>query len=138
MEFRILDKNNNPISINDLDREVCELVGNKYSTTSYCQLGRRSDYPDDTKGYISYLCETSNWFDTIGYMLAKGMSFQDILNYYTEPFIDILGEKDDNDVTITLELIYPYHTKVLNTWIEKGYQPVSDADYWDGDSSITE
>ena len=39
--FQILDKNNLPISINTLDKEVCELVGNEVDEKYYCRLGKK-------------------------------------------------------------------------------------------------
>ena len=120
--FQILDKNNLPVSITTLDKEVCELVGNEVDEKYYCRLGKRSDYPDTHKGKMSYLSNTSNWYDTIGRMIAsEGKSFQDILDYYADIMKEYIGKQDENGNIITLEYIYPYHTKVLNTWINKGY-----------------
>ena len=120
--FQILDKNNLPVSITTLDKEVCELVGNEVDEKHYCILGKRSDYPDTHKGEMSYLSNTSNWYDTIGWMIAsEGKSFQDILDYYADIMKEYIGKQDENGNIITLEYIYPYHTKVLNTWINKGY-----------------
>lgn len=116
--FMILDKNNNPIPIKELDREVCELVGNEIDPKYYCTLGKREDFKSEWE-YIT----CSNWYDTIGWMIAKGKNFQEILDYYAEGMKDFIGKTDENGETITLEYIYPYHTKVLNTWIKKGYQP---------------
>lgn len=52
---------------------------------------------------------------------SEGKSLQDILDYYTDIMKEYIGQKDENGVTITLEYIYPYHTKLLNSWINKGY-----------------
>jgi hypothetical protein len=116
--FQILDKENNPISIGTLDKEVCDLMGVEPDKKWYCTLGRREDH----KTEWDYLTKTSNWYDTIGWMIAsENKSFQDILDYYAEPMQKFIGEKDETGTVITLEYIYPYHTKVLNSWINKGY-----------------
>ena len=120
--FQILDKNNNPISIKNLDEEVCKIVGNEIDEKEYCRLGKRSDYPNTNRGEMDYLLRTSNWYDTIGWMIAKeNKSFQDIIDYYKETMKAFLGKTDENGEIITIERIYPYEIKVLNTWIEKGY-----------------
>ncbi len=121
--FQILDKDNNPISIGQLDREVCELTGNEVDTKWYCTLGNRKDYPEGFKGDMEYSRRTSNWYDTIGWMIAsEAKSLQDIIDYYADVMKEFIGQTDDDGSIITLEKIYPYHLKVLNTWINKGYQ----------------
>ncbi len=117
--FQILDKENNPIGINALDKEVCDMVGNEVDKKQYCRLGRREDFEKE----LDYVFKTSNWYDTIGWMIAsENKSFQDIIDYYTEIMKEFIGKKDDDGSIITIETIYPYHMKVLNTWIEKGYK----------------
>jgi hypothetical protein len=34
---------------------------------------------------------------------------------------DFIGQTDEDGSVITLEVIYPYHTKLLNYWINAGY-----------------
>lgn len=117
--FQILDKNNNPIPINLLDKEVCELTGNEIDSKSYCPLGNIKDH----ESRIKFIFNTSNWYDTIGWMIASdNKSFEDILAYYADVMKEFIGELDENGTIITLELIYPYHTLLLNTWINKGYK----------------
>lgn len=121
--FQILDKDNNPVSIGQLDREVCELTGNEVHPKHYCTLGNRKDYPEGFKGEMEYHRRTSNWYDTIGWMIAyEAKSLQDIIDYYADVMKEFIGQTDDDGSIITLEKIYPYHLKVLNTWINKGYQ----------------
>lgn len=116
--FQILDAAGNPISINALDKEVCDIVGVEPDKKWYCKLGKREDY----KSEWDYISRASNWYDTIGWMIAsENKSFHDILAYYADGMKDFIGKIDENGVVITLEYIYPYHTKVLNAWIEKGY-----------------
>lgn len=117
--FQILDQDNNPISMGKLDRQVCELTGNEVDTKHYCKLGNIKDHDSEMK----FVFNTSNWYDTIGWMIAsENKSFQDILDYYAGIMKDYIGKVDENGVTLTLEIIYPYHTLLLNTWINKGYK----------------
>lgn len=120
--FQILDKNNNPVSIKKLDQQVCELTGNEVDPKWYCRLGNRKDFPQTFEGEIEFLIKTYNWYDTIGWLIAsENKSFQDIIDYYKDSIKEFLGKKDENGEIITIEYIYPYHMKVLNYWIDKGY-----------------
>ena len=72
---------------------------------------------------MDFIFSTHNWYDTIGWMIASmGYTLQELRDYYETPFKSILGKIDDNGDIITLEKIYPYHMKVIDFWIEKGYQ----------------
>lgn len=116
--FQILDNQGNAIDINQLDKEVCELMGVEQHKKWYCTLGKREDHPSRWE----FLLRTSNWYDTIGWMIAEGKSFEDILAYYADVMKDFIGKEDETGNILTLETIYPYHTLVLNTWISKGYK----------------
>ena len=123
-KFQILNKNGEPIAINALDAEVCEIIGNDIHPKHYCVLGKRRDFPKGTRGEFEFLSQTSNWHDTFGWMIAEeNKSFQDMIEYYTDAMKDFLGEPDANGVPMTIEMIYPYHMKVLKTWIAKDYTP---------------
>lgn len=120
--FEIHDKDGKAININDLDREVCEIVGNEYDNKHYCLLGRREDHDSD----FHFFSRTYNWFDTIGWMIAsEGKTFEQIIEYYTEPMKEFLGQVAEDGTIVTIDYIYPYHMKLLRTWIAKGYQPKS-------------
>lgn len=116
--FQILNKEGNPIPINDLDREVCELTGNEYDPKHYCVLGNRKDHKSD----LDFMINTHNWYDTIGYQISQGMSFEDIYENWIKTMSDFIGQLDENGEVITVETCVPYHTKVLKSWIEKGYK----------------
>jgi hypothetical protein len=116
--FQILDKNDEAIPINQLDREVCDIMEKEQDPKWYCTLGRESEY----KSRIDYVLHAPNWYDTIGWMIAnEGKSFQQIIEYYANVVEDFIGKKDENDKIITLEDIYPHQTKLINHWINKGY-----------------
>jgi len=122
--FKILDKDDKPIPINKLDDEVASLWGFKAEDAKeYAKELSREEFSKDYKGCFEYASQ-SNWYDTIGWMIAsEGKSFQDILNYYSEVMKDFIGQKDEDGNIITLETIYPKRVLILNTWINKGYQP---------------
>lgn len=116
--FQILDKDNNPISIGELDRQVCELTGNEQDKKYYCNLAKNSELKTFKEKF-----SVSNWYDTIGWMIAsENKSLQDILDYYADVMKEYIGKIDEDGTVLTLEYIYPYHTLVLNTWINKGYK----------------
>ena len=120
--FQILDNQGKPIPINTLDKEVCEIIGNEVDPKYYCDLGRRSDYPEGMQGEIEYLRRTINWYDSIGWLIAsEGLSFEGILQHYADGMKEFIGKVDEDGTVITLERIYPYHCMVLNTFINKGY-----------------
>jgi len=121
--FQILDREGNPISMGDLDREVCLLTGNEPDKKWYCRLGNEKDYPQTQKGHIEYIFGTTNWYDSIGWMIAfENKSFEDIIQHYTDLMQKFIGEIDEDGEIITIEKIYPYHMAVLVSWIEKGYK----------------
>ena len=116
--FQILDENNEPISMNELDKQVCELVGVEPDKKWYCKLGKREDY----SSRMDYVMNAQNWYDTIGWMIAyEGRSFQQIIQYYIDTMKEFIGEIDEDGAVITIETIYPYHMKLLRFWIDKGY-----------------
>lgn len=117
--FQILDRDSNAIAINTLDREICELLGNEYDNKYYAMLGRREDHASE----IDFIRRTSNWFDVLGWQIAQGKNFEEIIATMAEDMKEYLGKIDENGKEITLEVIYPYHLKVLNHWINQGYQP---------------
>lgn len=120
--FQILDQNGNPIPINTLDAEVCELTGNEINPKWYCPLGRREDF----KSRMEFITFAPNWFDSIGWRIAAHqLSLQGVLDDLAEGMKKYIGQTDEDGVKITLEYIYPYHCKVINTWIQKGYTAVS-------------
>lgn len=121
-KFQILDINGNPVLITDLDKEVCEITGNEVNKEWYCPLGRKEDYDS----VLRFTIECPNWYDSIGWLIAdKKMTLKGVLEYLAEGMSEFLGKVDESGNIITLETIYPYHCKVINYWIEKGYTAIS-------------
>jgi len=121
--FKILNKTGEALTIAELDAEVCKIVGVEIHPKYYCKLGKREEY----KSNWDYVCHAQSWYDSIGWMIASdGKTFEGIIEYYTDLMKEFIGQLDDDGVTIiTIDVIYPYHMKVLRSWIEKGYQPIS-------------
>ena len=123
--FKILDNKGNAISINKLDKEVCEMMGAEVDNKHYCRLGKREEFDESIKGELDYLFHSPNWYDTIGWLIAsEGLSFEGIIDYLKKDMKHFLGTKDEDGSIITIEDIYPHYMQVLNTWIEKGYKAV--------------
>lgn len=122
--FQILDKNNNPIAINQLDEEICKLLNIDITPKKYAVFRSRDEFSDDLRGQIEYDTQT-NWYDSLGWMIATGKNFQDIIEEYNNVFKDFLNKKDENGNVLTLEVIIPGKMKVLNYWINSGYTPKS-------------
>lgn len=122
--FQILDKNNNPIPINKLDEEICQILGIEAHPKRYASFRKREEYSNDMKGEFDYKMQ-SNWFDTIGYQFSQGMTIEDIIESDKKDFADFIGKVCSDGSIITLEYINPGKMKVLNTWKEKGYKPIS-------------
>ena len=99
---------------------MCEIVGVEFDKKEYCRLGREEQF----KSHIDFLFGTSNWYDTIGWLIAsENKSFEEILDYYREPMEKYIGQDDGKGGLMTFESIYPFHTKVIYSWMEKGYVP---------------
>lgn len=120
--YQILNKDGKPIAINVLDAEVCALLNVDVQVKHYCRLGKREDYPEGRKGDFQYFSRTSNWHDTLGWLIAaENKSLEDIIEYYTNILKEWIGKEDESGGIISVDLIYPYHMKVLRSWIAKGY-----------------
>lgn len=123
--FQILNKDKVAIPINVLDAEVAEMWNFKpQNSKEYAMPKSRSEFEEGSIGEFEYYSQ-SNWFDTIGFQISAGMSFQDIIDDLTETFKDFIGKTDEDGTVLTLENIVPEKMIVLKTWIEKGYIPMS-------------
>lgn len=122
--FQILDSKGQAIPINILDQEVCELQGKTPDPKWYCGFKNPKDYPNGENDAKYILDEmTSNWYDTLGWMIAdKGYSFEDLINYYKDLMKEYLGQELEDGTVVTIEYIYPERMKLLNHWIKKGYK----------------
>lgn len=118
--FQILDKGGTPILINELDREICELLNKEYDDKYYCGLAFQREGERD----LDFAFRDRNWFDTIGFLIAsENKSFEEIKEVFSKPMEEFLGKVDEKGNVITIESIYPGEMAVLNNWIAKGYTP---------------
>lgn len=122
-KFQVLDSSGNPIKINELDLEVCQIQNKKQDPKWYCGFADPNDYEEGCQDAAWISAEmTSNWFDTIGRMIAdQQKSFQDIIDYYASVMEEFIGQPDETGKIITLEDCYPYRITLLKNWIKKGY-----------------
>src|SRR5688572_29988867 len=66
MSFQILDKENNPIDINILDKEACELWDKTYDDKSYASPAKKKE----GESAIDFMRrDMTNWYDIIGYQI---------------------------------------------------------------------
>lgn len=74
--FQLLDSNSGKaVNLNEIDKEVCELL----------------DVPVDEKKYggVPSHKNSFNWFDTIGFQLSQGKTFEEIdIHYRTSKMWD--------------------------------------------------
>ena len=140
--FQILDKENNPISIKQLDKEAAEFWGKEVDPKWYANPSSKETHP---------LKQHSNWYDTIGWTIAhKGnytSGWHNVVNDLIsetlgQKFIDFedkttvkvaefqksgettlsLPEKVEIDIYFCLEYYKPY-IQLINHWMGKGYTP---------------
>ncbi len=105
MSFQILNANNEPISMKELDKEACEFWG-KTSDPKY--YANPSEPKREGESEIDYLRRsmTSNWFDIIGYCIhTQGNYTSGWRNIVHTMISDILGSsliggKDDESIPV--------------------------------------
>ena len=120
MGFKILDKDNNAIPINQLDKEIAELWGKECDPKHYAVPRKRDTYPEGRKGQFDYITQ-SNWFDTIGWRIHfnKTKSWDELKKVFEDDYAKLLKE-----FNVTIEKVHPEIFKAINTFKEKGYTPV--------------
>ena len=119
MGFQIKNSEGNTFTINNLDKEVCNLWGHPVDKKAYCVPLGRDEFDSSTKGYIEYLRQ-SNWYDSVGYMIhsEKCSSWDQVINSFKVLYKDILEE-----YKMSLEVLIPHEMKLINHWNDKGYTP---------------
>lgn len=140
--FQILDKENDPISLTQLDKEAAEFWNKTVDPKWYANPS-----PEGTDVFK----QCSNWFDVIGYTIAnKGNYTSGWHNVVNDLIAEALGQKfidfenkdtvkvaefeKSGETTISLpnsvetsiyfclEYYKPY-IQLINHWMSKGYQP---------------
>jgi hypothetical protein len=117
MSFRILNSKNEPIKINDLDKEAAMLwnkeVKKKYYATPL--------HTEDLSFPESFRMESinTNWFDKIGWAIHyyKLETWKEIRDNILQPFEELPIEE-----TLLYEPIKAY-LSLIELWESKGYKP---------------
>ncbi len=116
--FQILDKNNNPIAINELDKEACELWNKAVDTKQYAYPEVKPEKFESYKDSFNFYCGLTNWFDKIGWKIAQGReSWNTIKEEILEPFKEFSKDEIDNYLPVA------GYINLINHWESKGYTP---------------
>lgn len=139
MGFQILNKNNDPIKMNDLDAEAAKLWGHEVDKSSYAVPKEQGDYADTTKGRMAYLRQ-SNWFDVVGHMIHSPTTKTPYYKGWKEVKKNLLLMhmessmlKEDGSVEdgmhikdmfeyVAEDYLKPY-LDLIDHWADKGYTP---------------
>jgi hypothetical protein len=71
--FQLFDKNTNrAVSLNQVDEEICALLGEPVDTKAYCPIFKWED-----KVSFGTIQHAISWYDTIGLALATGKSYDE-------------------------------------------------------------
>lgn len=140
--FQIVDKDNNPISIKQLDVEAAEFWNKKVDPKWYANPS-----PEGTDVFK----QQSNWYDTIGWAIANKGNYtsgwhnvvndliaealgQKFIDFNNKDIVSVAEFKKSGETTLSLpeeveisiffclEYYKPY-IQLINHWMTKGYQP---------------
>ena len=121
MSFQILDKNNNPIPINSLDKEAAEFWGFKTDNPKlYAMPESRDKFPEGWKGSFEFNSQ-SNWYDSIGWAISfkKCTTWRQVKDYLLEAWQEYLLEYPE----ATEEECLGAKGRLIDHWESKGYTP---------------
>jgi hypothetical protein len=127
MAFQILDKDNNPISIAQLDAEAAAFWGKEVHPRYYVSPPQKGE-----SEFIIMTRElTSNWFDTIGYNIHyntstyhknyQGMTWKMVKESMMLFITDVLSTEPN--LLINNQKYWKDHFALIDHWESKGYQP---------------
>lgn len=132
--FQILDKENNPISINQLDKEAAEFWDVEIQSKSYACPP--NDFPEGTSEFYS----NPNWYDTIGWQIAYQGNYTSgwnnvatamfncnlegfMINHKNKEQVEILNNETlYAKLQATIKFYEPY-IALINHWQSLGYTP---------------
>lgn len=125
--FEIHDKNGNAVTLGDLDAQACFIWGKDVDPKHYAYPQHKPEKFASYKESFQFAVASENWFDKIGWMIAKGETNWSKLKGA------ILKIYLDNDIPIEELTKYPEiwgFILLINNWELKGYKAVSlDGDY---------
>lgn len=157
--FQILNKEGNPVSMKQLDAEAAEFWGKTLDPKRYANPTPEFINKDNLEGdelltaMMEYnMNQDSNWFDTIGYLIANEGNYTSgwnnvVNNLIGESLCRIVRDFDNKDIVnvvkfkkseentislhekveisifgICLKYYKPY-IQLINYWRSKGYRP---------------
>ena len=136
--FQILDKENNPISINKLDEDAAKFWGIQPQRKEYAAPPK--DFPKGTSELEKYFYSNPNWYDTIGWQIANQGDYTLGWNNVATTMFDcnlegfVINHKNKEQVEIlnnetlyaklqaTIKFYEPY-IALINHWQSLGYTP---------------
>ena len=145
MGFQISNKEGEALKLNVLDQEAATLWGveidPKYYASPFKKLVGPENYnelsEEEQKAWRNKRIENSrdrvtcNWFDNIGFIINKlrTSDWEAVRADYLEPYLDRLKKYEGKpDYEEAKEIFLGGHVKsmcdLIDTWKEKGYQPV--------------
>lgn len=113
MKFKIVSSTGKPVEINTLDEQIAQFWGKEISMRSYA-----TPFPEELERAASrkeqFLMQSSNWFDCIGWAIARGCSsWDDVRNYiYHNVF-----EEEINFISLSM-------LRAVSYLQGRGYQPL--------------
>ena len=124
MGFQILDKNKNPICINELDLEACKLWNKEQHPKYYAypQHEPESFPTDDYKTRWEFLTTLTNWYDRIGWIINDGcVDWDEMISKIMEPYREFTDVEQVEIQTIFVPV--SGYIQLINHWKNKKYKP---------------
>lgn len=124
MAFQILNENNKPVSIGELDKQACDFWGKKLHQKYYAypQVKPESFPSKDYKSSHEFYFNLTNWFDKVGFLISEGAeSWEKVLEKLMEPYkefpIDVQEEIENDYLPVS------GYVALCKHWQSKGYTP---------------
>jgi len=107
--FQILDKENNPVQLNELDKIAAEFWGKEVQKKSYASPYKKRK--DESNFEFSFRESAGNWFDVLGWAIANQGNYTsgwtNVIMYLTQD-LHLKMFKDTKDGSVDL---YGFVTK---------------------------
>jgi len=119
MGFQILDSNGNAMTMNDIDKEVCNFWNVPFDEKHYAVPNKREEYPEGIEGSLKY-AQQLNWYDSIGWRIHyhRCNDWQCVRNAFLRDY-----EKIMTQYNLTIEQIIPKEIALLEYFEKRNYQP---------------
>jgi hypothetical protein len=126
--FQILDENNKPISIGNLDRQACELWNKEIHEKQYAYPQHKPEsFPtDEYKSSWDFYSSLTNWYDKIGWIIAdkECEDWDKLIEIIMEPFLKIENITESDILEIRNEWVpIAGYIKLIEFWKSQNYKP---------------